>query len=137
MSDLGSVYEFSEDLSKQEQPMPLPVGDYRATVQGVEQAISKNSGKRMMVLTYTVAPDQYPADYTEGNPDGEQFKVYVSLTDDARTRFRIRKLCEMHGVTPARTLNLPDFIGQEVIVNVTHEEYQGEQRARVAPIRQV
>jgi hypothetical protein len=137
MSEVQSVYEFSTDLSKQEAPPALPVGDYRATVQGVEGRNSKNSGKPMMVLTYLVGPDQYPADYTDGNADGETFQVFVVLQDDARTRFRLRKLCEMHGVTPTRTLNFPDFIGQEVIVSVTHEEYQGEQRARVTPTRQV
>lgn len=134
---MPSVYEFGGDLATAEAPPPLPVGEYRATVQGVEAAVSKNSGKPMAVFTYIIAPDQYPADFTEGNPDGEQAKVYVSLVDDARNRFRLRKLCEMHGVTPSRTLNLPDFLGTEVIVSITHEEYQGETRARMNPIRQV
>lgn len=137
MADMSSVYEFSTDLSQQEAPTPLPVGEYRATVQAVVPQISKSSGRPMAVFTYHISPDQYPADYTEGNPDGEQLNVYTSLVDDARNRFRLRKLCEMHGVTPARSLNLPDFIGQEVIVNVTHEEYQGETRARATPVRQV
>ncbi len=134
---MPSVYEFGGDLATAEAPPPLPVGDYRATVQAVEAAISKSSGKPMAVFTYTIPPDQYPADYMNGNPDGEQGKVYVSLVDDARNRFRLRKLCEMHGVTPSRTLNLPDFLGTEVVVNISHEEYQGETRARMNPVRQV
>jgi hypothetical protein len=134
---MPSVYEFSEGLDNAEAPPPLPIGDYRATVQGIDSAISKSSGKPMAVFTYLISPDQYPADFTNGNPDGEQGKVYVSLVDDARNRFRLRKLCEMHGVTASRTLNLPDFLGTEVIVSVTHEEYQGETRARMNPIRQV
>lgn len=137
MSGMSSIYEFSSDVSEQEAPKPLPEQEYRASVRGVEPAVSKSTGSPMMVLTYLVGPDQYPADFTEGNPDGEEFKVYVTLRDDARTRFRIRKLCEMHGVKPSRTLNMPDFIGQEVIVKVSHEEYQGEMRARVTPTRQV
>lgn len=137
MPDLGSVYEFSADLKDATPPSPLPVGDYRGTVQAVVPQISKSSGNPMAVITYHVSPDQYPADFTEGNADGEQFQFYLPLTDNPRNRFRIRKFCEMHGVTPSRSLNLPDFIGQEVIVQVTHEDYQGETRARVSPIRQV
>ena len=137
MAELGSVYEFSGNLADAEAPPPLPVGEYRAAVQAIAPQISKNSGKPMAVITYHISPDQYPADFTNGNADGEQMLFYLPLVDDPRNRFRLRKFCEMHGVTPARTLNLPDFIGQEVIVNVTHEEYQGEQRARVTPIRQV
>lgn len=137
MAELGSVYEYTTSLADAEAPVPLPVGEYRATVQGVAPQVSKSSGKPMAVFTYRITPDQYPADYTEGNPDGEQMNFYLPLSDDARNRFRLRKFCEMHGVTPGRTLNLPDFIGQEVLVNVTHEEYQGETRARVTPTRQV
>ncbi len=137
MTELGSVYEFSDDLSKAEPPVPLPGGEYRATVQAIQAQISKSSGKPMAVTTYRITPDQYPADYTEGNPDGEQLITYTSLSDDPRNRFRVRKWCEAHGVTPSRTLNLPDFIGQEVIATVTHEDYQGETRARVGSIRQV
>jgi hypothetical protein len=137
MPDMSSVYEFSDDLSNAAPPVPLPVGEYRATVQAVEPRISRSSGKPMAVVTYLVAPDQYPADYTEGSADGETFQHYRPLEDSPRNRFLLKKFCDIHGVTPSRTLNLPDFIGQEVIVSVTHEEYQGEQRARVTPIRQV
>lgn len=140
MSDsnaLGSVYEYSGDLATAEAPPPLPEGEYRAQVQACEMRISKQSGRKMMVPTYIVPPDQYPADFTEGNPDGEKFEAYFVLDDTARGRFRMRRLCEMHGVTPKRTLNLTDFIGQEVVVKCEHEEYQGETRARVNPIRQV
>lgn len=135
--NMASVYEFQEDLAKAESPPPLPVGEYRASVQVVEPSISKSSGKPMAVFTYLISPDQYPADFTNGSADGEQGRVYVSMVDEPKNRFRLRKLCEMHGVTPSRTLNLPDFIGTEVIVSVTHEEYNGETRARMNPIRQV
>jgi hypothetical protein len=137
MTDMPSVYEFSEDIGNAEAPSPLPVGDYRASVRHVEAGISKSSGKKMMVVTYIVSADQFPADFTEGNPDGESFKVYQSLEDTPRNRFMLRKFCEMHGVAPSKRINLPDFMGTEVILNVSHEEYQGMPVGRANPVRAV
>lgn len=137
MADLGSVYEYATPLNEAEAPPPFPLGQYRATVQAVAPQVSKSSGKPMAVITYLISPDEYPADFTNGNPDGETFQFYLPLADEPRNRFRLRKFCEMHRVTATRSLNLPDFIGQEVLVDVTHEEYQGETRARVTPARQV
>lgn len=135
MTELSSVYEFSQDIATAEAPPPLPVGEYRAQVRSVGAAMSKSSGKPMMVLTYNISPDQYPADYTEGNADGETLTYYHPLEDTPRTRFRLRKLCEMHGVAASRRINLPDFIGQDVILNVSHEDYQGLPQARGNPVR--
>lgn len=135
MPDISSVYEFSQDIASAEAPPPLPVGEYRASVRSVEAAVSKSSGKPMMVLTYNISPDQYPADYTEGNADGETLTYYHPLEDTPRNRFRLRKFCEMHGVAASRRINLPDFIGQDVIMNVSHEDYQGLPQARGNPVR--
>lgn len=135
MPDISSVYEFSQDIASAEAPPPLPVGEYRASVRSVEAAVSKSSGKPMMVLTYSISPDQYPADYTEGNADGETLTYYHPLEDTPRNRFRLRKFCEMHGVAASRRINLPDFIGQDVIMNVSHEDYQGLPQARGNPVR--
>lgn len=135
MTELSSVYEFSQDIASAEAPPPLPVGEYRASVRSIEAAVSKSSGKPMMVLTYSISPDQYPADYTEGNADGETLMFYQPLEDTPRNRFRLRKFCEMHGVAASRRINLPDFIGQDVILNVSHEDYQGMPQARGTPVR--
>lgn len=135
MTELSSVYEFSQDIATAEAPPPLPVGEYRAQVRSVVAAVSKSSGKPMMMLTYSISPDQYPADYTEGNADGETLTYYHPLEDTPRNRFRLRKFCEMHGVAASRRINLPDFIGQDVIMNVSHEDYQGLPQARGNPVR--
>jgi hypothetical protein len=132
---LPSVYEYGDDIANAAPPSPLPEGEYRATVQAIEARNSKSSGKPMALVTYLISPDQYPADFTEGNADGETMQFYRPLEDTPRNRYLLKKFCEVHGVTPARRINLPDFIGQEVIVSVTHEEYQGEPRARVQPVR--
>lgn len=137
MSELGSVYEFDTDLSTAEQPSPLPVGEYRGSVQAAELMNSKNSGKPMLKLTYRVGADQYPADYTDGNPDGENLVIYRSLESNPRNRYMLRKFCEMHGVVPSTRIVATDFIGMDVILRVEHEDYQGMPQARANAVRAV
>lgn len=137
MSELPSVYEYSTNISDAKPPQPLPTGEYRATVRSIEGAISKNSGKPMAVITYFVSPDQYPADYQDGNPEGTTSNFYMSLEETPRNIWQLRQMCEMHGVVASKRLNLTEFMGQDVIVNVTHEEYQGLPQARFRPVRSV
>lgn len=138
MSELPSVMELDFDLNDAKPPVPLPEGEYRATVRAIERAISKNSGKDMAVVDYFVSPDQFPPDFTDGNPDGEVLRTYISMDMSVpRNRYRWKQLHQMHGVRiiPGR-LDLTAFIGRDVIVQVTHEDYQGEPRPRVNPIRE-
>lgn len=137
MSELPTVYEFSTNVADAKPPQPLPVGEYRATVRSIEPAVSKSSGKQMAVITYFVSSDQYPADYTDGNPEGTVSNVYMSLEDSARNIWMLKQMCEMHGVVASKRINLTEFMGQDVIVNVTHEEYQGLPQARFKPVRAV
>lgn len=133
---LPTVYEFDKSLADAEAPQPIPTGEYKATVKLVEPKISKSSNKPMMDVTYHISAEQYPADYTEGDPDGALLHNYVSLADTPRARFQLRKFCEMHGVVPSSRLNLTDFMGTEVIVKIEHEDYQGMPQARLTPVRE-
>lgn len=137
MTELSSVYEYAEDIANAMPPSPLPVREYRASVRAIEPRISKTSGKPMAVVTYLISADQYPADFTEGNPDGEVLPYYQPLEDTTKNRYLLRKFCEKHGVVGGTRLNLPDFIGQDVIIAVTHEDYQGVPQARANPVRAV
>jgi hypothetical protein len=134
---LGTVYEFSKPSNEAEAPQPIPASEYRASVRAVEAKNSKNSGKPMAAFSYHVSAEQYPADFTDGDPDGVVLTFYLPLEDNARNRFRIRKHCEAHGVAATHRLNLPDFIGQEVIIKIEHEDYQGAPQARITAIRGV
>lgn len=135
MSELGSVYNFNSDISKAEAPQPLPPGEYRGSVVHAELAVSKSSGKPMLVTQYRVSSDQFPPDFTDGNPEGELFRVYTSLEETPRGKFMVRKFMEMHGVAPSNRLNVPDFLGQEVVLNVSNEDYQGMPQGRAVPVR--
>lgn len=134
MTDIPSVYEFSSDLADAIPPSPLPAGEYRAVVRSAEPHQSK-TGNRSIKVSYHISPDQYPADYTDGNADGEMLTHYQGAEDTPKSRYALKRFCEMHGVVPSRSLNLIDFMGTEVMVQITHEDYQGIPQARVRPIR--
>jgi hypothetical protein len=134
---LPTVYAFTGNIADAEAPKPLPVGEYRGVVRLVEPKVSKASGKPMMDVTYVISAEQYPADYTDGNPDGTPLHVYQSLDDNPRNRYQLRKFCELHGVVASNRINLPDFMGTEVILRIEHEDYQGIPQARATPVREV
>jgi len=137
MSELGSVYEFQTNIGDAEQPKPLPIGEYRGSVRIAELKVSKASGNPMLAVTYHISADQYPADYTDGNPDGETLSSYISLKETPRNKWMLKKFGEMHGVSIANRLVATDFIGQEVILKIEHEDYQGMPQARATPVRAV
>jgi len=126
---LPSIVEFSEDLSTQEAPNPLPIGKYRGTVRAAEVKLSQKD-KKYGAVTYFISPDQYPADYTDGNPEGTTL-VYrrLGLEDNPQARFGARKFCEMHGVVPSRSIDMNSFVGTEALLHIKHEPYEGIQRA--------
>ena len=134
MSELPSVLSFSTSIADAKPPVPLPAQQYRATVHAVEVKPSKSSGDPVIHMTYRISPDQFPADYTDGNPDGEVITTYIVATDTPKHRWRLKQLCEWHGVAPTRDLDVMAFMGTEVLVQVTHETYQGQDQARIAPI---
>ena len=133
--ELGSVYELQTNIADAQPPMPLPTGEYRASVRNSELRTSKASGNPMLALTYHIAPDQYPADYTDGDPNGETLMTFAMLLETPKHRYLLKKFMEMHGVAPSNRVVATDFIGQEVIVRVTHDEHQGMPQARANPVR--
>jgi len=134
MSDVPSVVEFTEDVGQQEAPEPLPPGEYLATIRGAEARTSQRDTKYAAV-TFHISPDQYPADFTEGDPDGETIIFRrVPLEDTARARFMLRRFCEAIGATPAKRIDLNEWVGLEAMVTVAHEEYEGMPRATISKV---
>lgn len=135
MSDAPSILTFSEDISEQEAPVPLPVGDYPAVIRGAVRKTSKTSGKDYCAVTFFVAPEAYPADYTEGNPDGEVLSYNrVPCDDSPRGRYKIRKFTEAIGAKGGREINLNDWIGLSAILSIGEEEFEGEKRAVIQKV---
>lgn len=136
MSEVRSIVEYDEDLSNAEAPVPLPPGDYAAEVRTAEIKTSAK-GNEYVNVTFFVAPEQYPADYTEGNADGTTLSFgRLSPENSTRARFGMRKFCEAIGAPLGAKLDLNDWIGRSAIIVVTNEEYEGVMQARCSKVKE-
>lgn len=137
MSELPSIVEFSTNLKDQDQPDPLPVGEYTAVIVAAEQRESQR-GTRYGAVSFQISPEQYPADYTDGNPDGTTL-IYrrVGLEDTPQARYGTRLFCEAIGAPLAKKIDLSEWIGCEASVEVVHETYEDINRAVISRVRSV
>lgn len=134
--ELGSIIEYQEDLSKAEAPVPLPTGDYSAVIRQAEQRISQRDTK-YGAISFFIDAGQYPADFTEGNPDGMVI-VYrrLSFEENPQARYGARRFCEAVGAPMSKKLDLSEWVGLECTVEVTHESYEGVTRSVINRVRQ-
>lgn len=131
----GSILTFSEDITNAEAPPPLPTGPYPAEIIGAQKRVSSTSGNEYAMITMRINADAYPADYTDGDPDGTTLvynRLQVEDTPSARHRWRV--FMERCGGPLGRTIDLNALIGLTCTVDITHQEYEGEQRAQIARI---
>ena len=133
MSEDLSILEFDVDISEQEAPPPLPVGDYEVECIESTKTTSKNSGNPMIVTKVRINPDDFPADFVgDDYPEGITLTAYtVCRADSARDRWNVRKLCEAFGVVPSKQVDLTEFLGERSRVTIGHEEYEGMMNARI------
>lgn len=132
---MPSVIEFGEDIGNAEAPVPLPAGDYAAEIRAAVQKTSQSSGNPYASVQFFIAPEQYPADYTEGEPDGMVLTFNrVSLQDTPAGRHRLRKFLEAIGAPAGKKVDLNDWVGRTATVSVQHDTYEGETRAAIGKV---
>lgn len=131
-----TILEFSEDISTAEQPDPLPARDYPAEIRQAEVRESQKGNKYFSVQLY-ISPEDYPADYpVENNPDGRVVTYNRLMAEDTpNNRYRLRKFCETIGVPASKRVDTNEWIGQHVVVEIAHGEWQGEVREEIAKIK--
>jgi len=135
MDELDSVVEYSVNLKDQDAPEPLPVGEYSATIRGAEKKESQR-GTFYAAVSFFIGSDQYPADFTEGNPDGMTI-IYrrTSLEDNPGARFGTRNFIEAIGGTLSKKIDVTEWVGLEAAVEIDHETYEGVTRAVIKRVR--
>lgn len=127
-----SIMEFSVDLQEQEAPPPLPVGQYPAEIISATSKVSQTSGNTYAAIQFRINSDDYPADYVDGDPDGTVLNFNrVVLEDSPQARYRIRKFLEAVGGRLGRSLDLSDLLGLTGVVEIVHDEFEGEKRAQI------
>lgn len=128
MSDVPSIINYSRPLDEAEAPKPLPKGRYKAVIKEVRPKVSKTGNNYPEVLFF-IGPDQYPADYTDGNPAGVTLAHRrLSLEDNPNARWQMRQFCEAIGAPLGGQLNLDEWNHREAIVEVDHEDFEGTTR---------
>jgi hypothetical protein len=130
-----SILEYGSDLAQAEPPVPLPPGPYPAEIIAASEKVSTNTGGKYLNIVFRIHSESYPADYTEGDPDGTELHYNRLQTDDTgRNRFRMRQFLERVGAPLSNRVDLNSLIGLTATVEITHQEYEGEQRAQIARI---
>ena len=137
MSEMGTIIEYSEDVAEAEAPKALPASDYPVTITGAELGVSQNSGKKRVAVTFTVAPEDYPADYedAESFPDGKTVMHYVGAEDNLAARFRMRKFCEAIGVPASKNIDINSWVGREAVAALEPDEFEGIERERCKSVK--
>lgn len=135
-TELPSIVEFSSDLSKAEAPEPLPVGEYEANITSTEIKTSQAKGTRYCEIRWNVSPDQYPADYGDGSPEGTNL-IYrrVSLEDNPQARWFTKQFIDAIGAPLGKKVDVNEWVGMDAVVEVDHETYEGVTRAIVKRVR--
>jgi hypothetical protein len=131
----GSILEFSEDITNATPPAPLPPGPYPAEIVAAQKRVSATSGKEYAQIMFRINAEAYPADFTEGDPDGTTLSYNrLQIEDTGKSRHSWRVFLEKCGGPLGRTVDLNTLIGLTATVEITHQEYEGEQRAQIARI---
>ena len=98
----------------------IPVGDHRVRINDV---ISKNSkaGNEMYEITLDVS----------GHGSKLWFYLVIDPTDSKKTNQRVGAFFDSFGITDYNLANYIRWKGKVGAVRVVHEEYNGEQQAKV------
>lgn len=130
--ELGSILDFSQDISEAEAPKPLPAGDYPAKIVSAEVGTSQASGKKRVDVTFRIAPEDFPADYedAESFADGKDVHAYIGAEDNQPARYRMRRFCEAIGAPMSNRLDTNEWIGKSAIITIETETFEGIARER-------
>lgn len=130
----ASIIEYTEELENAEAPVPLPPGEYPAEIRAAESKTSPKGNPWIQVQFY-INPDEYPADFTQGDPDGTTLSFgRLSPENTVRARFNMKRFCEAIGAPMGRRLDLNEWIGKTAIVQVVNEPYDGVMQASIKKV---
>lgn len=135
-NDLGSILEFSEDISDAEAPKALPGGDYLAKIVSAENGTSANTGKARGDVVFRIQPEDFPADFEDAGefPEGLDVHFYPSTEDNKTSRFRLRKFVEAIGGKTGGRIDMNEWIGKQAVITLEVETFEGIDRNRIRKV---
>jgi hypothetical protein len=128
-----SIIEYSQDLSTAEAPPPLPAGVYPAEI----ISVSEREGQlgRYLSIVFRINPESYPADFTDGDPDGTELMYNrLQLDDNGKNRFRMKRFLQRIGAPLSNKIDPNSLIGLTATVEVNHREWEEEQLPNIVRI---
>ena len=132
---MSGILDFSEDLATVEAPNPLPIGQYPGEIIAAERKTSNTSGNTYAAIQFRISADNYPADFTDGDPDGMVLSYNRLLMEDTpQARWRWRKFLEAVGGRLGRQVDLSDLLGLTAMLDIGHDKYEGENRAQITRV---
>lgn len=135
MSGQTSMMTFSQDIMNAEAPPPLPARSYRAEIVGAMIRPAQASGMPYLALQFRVPASEYPADYTEGDPDGTVlYYNRLQVQDTPRGRYLAKMLMQKLGGPLGHNIDCNALIGLWANIEVAHQERDGEMRENVTRI---
>lgn len=134
-NEISSVIEYQEDIANAKAPAPLPIKKYHASIVEAKPMVSQTKGTKYAAVTFMIGADQYPADYTDGAPDGTKITYRrVSLEQNAMAIFGMSRFVKAIGAPTGRRIDLNDWIGREATVEVAHNDYEGQARHEIKAV---
>src|SRR5215472_207783 len=134
---MTGIMTFSEDLNNAQAPAPLPLGRYPGEIVSAAEKVSQTSGNTYANIQFRIQAASYPADFTDGDPDGITLSYNRLLMEDTpQARWRWRKFLEAVGGRLSRQIDLTELLGLTGILDITHDTYEGEKRAQIARVMQ-
>ena len=126
-----SIIEFQTSLADAEKPVPLPAGEYTAEIRKAEVKVSA-AGNEYLALQCYISPDEYPADFADGDPDGTVLTFNrLVISNKASDRWRMRRFLETVGMKLGSSLDVNGLQGLGIKVRTGVSSYEGEDRAEV------
>lgn len=139
MSDLIKLAANLEDM---EEYSPLPAGPYRAEIREVEVRFSEKQPNGYLYMVLRVDPSDFPADYDSANaPEGVKVvyaRVQLPDPNNRRTVKPFKDFVKALGVQQTGAeFNISEWLGKEVQVVLTVQDYQGVPTNNVDSVRAV
>lgn len=136
--NIESIIEYQDDIADAKPPNPIPVGKYTGEVVSAAIKTSQAKGNKYCEVWFRISPEQYPADYTDGSPEGTRLAYRrVSPDDTSMARWGMKQFLDRINAPMGRKPNLADWIGKQATLDVQHQPYNGEPRADIKAIEKL
>lgn len=113
------AWNFNADEVEEREFKPIPVGNYRIRIADCEEQVSRN-GNDMWKFTFEVS-----------GYNSKLFWYLVFMPENPKmTNTNLSNLYKSFGIANG-DMNVSHFIGKVGACKIVHEEYNGEERARV------